>query len=52
MSRPEVNLGELIQLFYAEFLALYKDEDLASVAAAAAINKVLQEKEPPSPEPR
>jgi len=36
-----VSLGDLIKLFYEEFLALYGDEDLASVAAAASINELL-----------
>lgn len=34
-------LGELITAFYEEYLALYGDEDLASVAAAASVNKLL-----------
>lgn len=37
----DTNLGELITVFYQEFLALYGDEDLASVAAAATINEML-----------
>jgi hypothetical protein len=42
MSHAEtVSLGDLITLFYEEFLALYGDEDLASVAAAATINELL-----------
>ena len=36
-----VTLGDLISLIYEEFLALYGDEDLASVAAAATINEIL-----------
>ena len=36
-----VNLGDLINLFYQEYLALYGDEELASVAAAATINEML-----------
>jgi|GEM_PF-1035346 len=35
------SLGDLIELFYQEFLALFGDEDLASVAAAASINELL-----------
>ena len=35
------NLGELITLFYDEYLALYGDPDVASVAAAATINDLL-----------
>ena len=38
------SLGELISLFYDEYLALYGDEELASVAAAAAINAILEER--------
>ncbi len=38
-----VNLGDLINLFYQEYLALYGDEELASVAAAATINEMLSE---------
>jgi hypothetical protein len=45
VSRPELNLGEMIQLFYAQYLALYHDEELASVAAAHTINQILQERE-------
>lgn len=42
MSRThETNLGELISIFYARFLELYGDEELASVATAAVINDLL-----------
>ena len=37
------SLGELISLLYEKFLAVYKDEELASVAVAATINDLLQE---------
>ncbi len=37
----DTNLGEMITVFYEEYLALYGDEDLASVAAAATINEML-----------
>jgi len=40
-TQPKPNLSELITLFYEQFLALYGDEDLASVAAAAAVNDIL-----------
>ena len=49
MNTPEtreetpVNLGDLINLFYQEYMALYGDEELASVAAAATINEMLSE---------
>jgi len=35
------SLGDLIALFYEQFLSLYRDEDLAAVAAAAVINELL-----------
>jgi hypothetical protein len=41
-----VNLGDLINLFYQEYMALYGDEELASVAAAATINEMLSESIP------
>jgi hypothetical protein len=34
-------LGELITVLYDEFMALYADEELASVAVAATINDLL-----------
>ncbi len=37
----DTNIGELISLFYQQFLDIYGDPDLASVAAAALINEVL-----------
>ena len=37
------NIGELIQVFYAQFMELYGDEELASVATAAVINDLLTE---------
>ena len=37
----QANLGELISTIYEEFLALYGDEELASVATAAVINDLL-----------
>ena len=36
-----VNLGDLINLFYQEYLELYGDQELASVAVAATINEML-----------
>ncbi|MEL6346444.1 MAG: hypothetical protein AAFV53_25260 [Myxococcota bacterium] len=38
-----VSLGELITAVYEEFLELYGDEELASVATAALINDMLSE---------
>ncbi len=35
------NIGELITLFYQQFMDIYGDPDLASVAAATLINEVL-----------
>lgn len=43
MSDTSITLGELISLFYEEYLELYGDPDLASVAAAATINGMLVE---------
>ena len=39
----EVNtdIGELISLFYQEFLSLYNDEELASIATATVITDLL-----------
>lgn len=36
-----MTLGELISTMYEEFLDMYGDEELASVAAAAVINDLL-----------
>ena len=44
MPTPEPNLTDLITLFYDEYLALYGDEELASVAAAATINDILADR--------
>ena len=40
-SQTHTSVGELISLFYEEFLAKYGDEELASVATAAVINDLL-----------
>jgi hypothetical protein len=37
----QTTLGDLISLFYEEFMELYGDPELASVAAAAVINDLL-----------
>ena len=37
----DTNIGELISIFYARFMELYGDEELASVATAAVINDLL-----------
>jgi hypothetical protein len=39
----QTTLGDLISLFYEEFMELYGDPELASVAAAAVINDLLSE---------
>jgi hypothetical protein len=39
----QTNLGDLISLFYEEFLEMYGDAELASVAAAAVINDLLSD---------
>lgn len=43
MATTNTTLGELISLFYDEYLALYGDKDLASVATAATVNELLIE---------
>jgi hypothetical protein len=42
------SLGELITLLYDEYMAIYGDEDLASVATAATINDLLMDGTAPS----
>ena len=37
------DLGELISLFFEEFMKLYGDRELAAVATAAAIQELLIE---------
>lgn len=36
-------LGELISIFYEQFLEMYGDEELAAVAAASMINDLLSQ---------
>jgi hypothetical protein len=43
MAPSSTSLGELIQQVYAEFLARYGDEELASVATAAVVNDLLSQ---------
>jgi hypothetical protein len=45
MENNQTTLGELISLFYEEYLSLYGDSELASVATAATINELLHEYE-------
>lgn len=40
-ERIDTHLGDLIAVFYEEYLELYGDPDLASVAAAATVNDLL-----------
>ncbi len=40
-TERQTTLGELIHLFYEEYLALYGDAELAAVAAAASVNDLL-----------
>ncbi len=42
-TQNPIPLGELITLFYEEFLSMYGDEELASVATANAVNDLLME---------
>ena len=45
MNRSEtISLGDLVSLFYEEYLSLYGDEELASVAAAATVNELLADR--------
>ena len=39
------SVGDLVSLFYEEYFALYGDEELASLAAAATVNDILCEQE-------
>lgn len=41
MNTMNTTLGDLITVLYDEFLAMYQDEELASVAVAATINDLL-----------
>jgi hypothetical protein len=47
MAPSSTSLGELIQQIYAEFLARYGDEELASVATAAVVNDLLASRPAP-----
>ena len=39
-------LGELMSKLYKEYLEVYQDPDMAAVATAASINKLLLQEEP------
>ena len=41
MNTRTTTLGDLITTLYDEYMALYNDEELASVAVAATINDLL-----------
>ena len=43
--KTTTNVGDLISLFYEEYLGLYGDQELASLAAAATVNEILTEQE-------
>ena len=47
--KTTTNIGDLISLFYEEYLSLYGDEELATVAAAATINEILAEQKARAP---
>jgi hypothetical protein len=42
-TMTNTTLGDLITVLYDEFLAVYGDEELASVAVAATINDMLSD---------
>ncbi len=41
MNRIETTIGDLVELFYEEYLALYGDPELARVATSATINDLV-----------
>jgi len=43
--KTTTNVGDLVSLFYEEYLGLYGDEELASLAAAATVNEILTEQD-------
>jgi hypothetical protein len=48
MTTTTTTLGELITALYEEYLELYGDEDVASVATAATINDLFAEGSEPA----
>lgn len=46
MTRTQTDIGELIRIFFEQFMAVYGDEDIASVATAAMINDLLTAEAP------
>lgn len=45
-AKTSTNLGPLISSFYAHFMGVYRDEELASVATAAALQELLDTPDP------
>ena len=43
MTPKRLSLSDLAQALYEEYLLLYEDEELASVAAAATLNELMKE---------
>lgn len=41
MNRIETTIGELCELFYEEYLALYGDPELARIATSATLNDLV-----------
>ncbi|MCA9569612.1 MAG: hypothetical protein KC656_17320 [Myxococcales bacterium] len=41
--QTQTDLGELVLALYEEYLAIYEDDDLASVAVAATLNELFAE---------
>ena len=41
-----MSLGELMSKLYKEYLEVYQDPDMAAVATAASINKLLAQEKP------
>jgi hypothetical protein len=48
-TKTTTNIGDLVSLFYEEYLSLYGDEELATVAAAATVNDILAEQQATAP---
>lgn len=46
--KRQTDIGELISIFYSQFLELYGDAELASVATATVINDMLAASASPS----
>ena len=42
-SKTHTTLGDLITVFFDEYMELYGDEELAAVAAAATLNDLISE---------